>query len=50
MLDVDKDVRTARTMEELRSGSQRQVILKALEGFLQMAAKGLGYSGTVVAR
>ena len=38
------------TLEELRSGSRRQVVLKAREEFSQMAVKGLGYSGAEVAR
>jgi chromosomal replication initiation ATPase DnaA len=38
------------TQEELRSGSRRQVVLKAREEFAQMAVKGLGYSGAEVAR
>ena len=38
------------TMVELRSGSRRQVILKAREEFAQVAVKGLGYSGAEVAR
>jgi putative transposase len=38
------------TMEELRSGSRRQVVLRAREEFSQMAVKGLGYSGAEVAR
>jgi len=38
------------TMEELRSGSRRQVVLKARADFSQMAVKGLGYSGAEVAR
>jgi len=38
------------TMEELSSGSRRQVVLKAREEFSQMAVKGLGYSGAEVAR
>jgi hypothetical protein len=38
------------TLEELRSGSRRQVVLKAREEFLQMAVKGWGYSGAEVAR
>src|SRR4030042_1303632 len=38
------------TMEELRSGSRRKVLLKAREEFSQVAVKGLGYSGAEVAR
>ena len=38
------------TMGELRSGSRRQLILKAREEFAQVAVKGLGYSGAEVAR
>jgi REP element-mobilizing transposase RayT len=38
------------TIEELRSGSRRQVVLKAREEFSQMAVKGFGYSGAEVAR
>ena len=38
------------TMEELRSGSRRQVVLRAREEFSQMAVKGFGYSGAEVAR
>jgi putative transposase len=38
------------TMEELRSGSRRQVILKVREEFAQVAVKGFGYSGAEVAR
>ena len=38
------------TMEELRSGSRREVVLKAREEFSQIAVKGLGYSGAEVAR
>jgi putative transposase len=38
------------TVEELRSGSRRWVILKAREDFAQVAVKGLGYSGAEVAR
>jgi len=38
------------TMEELRSGSRRQVVLMAREEFSQMAVKGLGYSGAEIAR
>jgi chromosomal replication initiation ATPase DnaA len=38
------------SQEELRSGSRRQVVLKAREEFAQMAVKGLGYSGAEVAR
>ena len=38
------------TMGELRSGSRRQIILKAREEFAQVAVKGLGYSGAEVAR
>jgi putative transposase len=38
------------TMEELRSGSRRRVVLKSREEFSQMAVKGLGYSGAEVAR
>jgi putative transposase len=38
------------TMEELKSGSRRQVVLKAREEFSQVAVKGLGYSGAEVAR
>jgi hypothetical protein len=38
------------TQEELRSGSRRQIVLKAREEFAQMAVKGLGYSGAEVAR
>ena len=37
-------------MEELRSGSRREVLLKAREEFSQIAVKGLGYSGAEVAR
>ena len=37
-------------MEELRSGSRRQAVLKAREEFSQIAVKGLGYSGAEVAR
>jgi len=38
------------TMEELRSGSRRQGVLKAREEFSQMAVKVLGFSGAEVAR
>ena len=38
------------TVEELRSGSRRQLILKVREEFAQVAVKGLGYSGAEVAR
>ena len=38
------------TVEELRSGSRRWVILKAREEFVQVAVKGLGYSGAEAAR
>ncbi len=38
------------TQEELRSGSRRQIVLKARGEFAQMAVKGLGYSGAEVAR
>ena len=38
------------TIEELRSGSRRHVILRAREEFTQVAVKGLGYSGAEVAR
>ena len=38
------------TIEELRSGSRRRVVLKAREEFSQIAVKGLGYSGAEVAR
>ncbi len=38
------------TMEELRSGSRRQVVLRAREEFSQIAVKGFGYSGAEVAR
>jgi putative transposase len=38
------------TIEELRSGSRRQVVLKAREEFSQIAVQGLGYSGAEVAR
>ncbi len=38
------------TMEELRSGSRRQGVLKAREEFSQIAVKVLGYSGAEVAR
>ena len=38
------------TVEELRAGSRRRVILKAREEFAQVAVKGLGYSGAEVAR
>ena len=37
-------------MEELRSGSRRQVALEAREEFSQIAVKALGYSGAEVAR
>jgi hypothetical protein len=37
-------------MEELRSGSRRQVILKVREEFAQVGVKGFGYSGAEVAR
>ena len=36
------------TMEELRSGSRRQVVLKAREEFSQMAVEGLGGGGSTV--
>lgn len=38
------------TIEELRSGSRREGILRAREEFAQVAIKGLGYSGAEVAR
>ena len=38
------------TIEELRSGSRRQVISKAREEFSHIAVQGLGYSGAEVAR
>lgn len=38
------------TMEELRSGSRREIVLRAREEFAQVAVKGLGYSGAEVAR
>ena len=38
------------TIEELRSGSRRQVVLKAREELSQIAVQGLGYSGAEVAR
>jgi hypothetical protein len=38
------------TIEELRSGSRRQVVLVAREEFSQVAVKRLGYSGAEVAR
>jgi len=38
------------TVEELRSGSRRGVVLKAREEFAQVAVKELGYSGAEVAR
>jgi hypothetical protein len=38
------------TIEELRSGSRREVVLKARAEFAQIAVKGLGYSGAEVAR
>jgi hypothetical protein len=34
----------------MRSGSRRQAVLEAREEFLQIAVKGLGYSGSEVAR
>jgi chromosomal replication initiation ATPase DnaA len=38
------------TMEELRSGSRREVVLRAREEFSQVAVKRMGYSGAEVAR
>jgi len=38
------------TMEELKSGSRRQVVLSARGEFSQVAVKGFGYSGAEVAR
>ena len=38
------------TIEELKSGSRRRVVLEAREEFSQVAVKGLGYSGAEVAR
>ena len=38
------------TIEELRSGSRRQTVLKAREEFSLMAVKGWGHSGAEVAR
>ncbi len=38
------------TVEELMSGSRRQIISKAREEFAQIAVKGLGFSGAEVAR
>ena len=38
------------TVEELRSGSRRQMISKVREEFAQVAVKGLGFSGAEVAR
>ncbi len=38
------------TVEELRSGSWRDLISKAREEFVQVAVKGLGFSGAEVAR
>jgi len=38
------------TIEELKSGSRRRVVLESREEFSQMAVKGFGYSGAEVAR
>lgn len=38
------------TIEELRAGSRRRVIMKGREEIAQVAVKGLGYSGAEVAR
>lgn len=38
------------TMEELRSGNRRKVLLRAREEFSQIAVMELGYSGAEVAR
>lgn len=38
------------TVEELRSGSRRKIVLRAREEFSQLAVKGMGYSGAEVAR
>lgn len=38
------------TMEELRSGSRREMVMRGREELSQVAVKGMGYSGAEVAR